>query len=357
MEEVLDPAQTDGSRPAFVRPRCCMGIYLDAIDAVPDKETVIGSRHAFMMTVMGKMLDHLQTCDLAKIKGSLERRHICDGVVLEGFRNGCILAVTFDTAGAVDELWKLHAEDRLTPTCQDILVDKALLKSTNTLKLSLRVKLWEDEYKYCLQEMTRRSANKKQLGCFERDLDMVKRVKEHQKVMPELMLQARDWESNFEHNLGHFMLSVKQGLPGNATAIRNLREFCTDMKQTRGIKKSDFASIDQYFQTLDFFRHAFTVVEENIVHPLCQVRALCEKDKQQKLKKAIKDACAEMMTKLKPETDLQKIRHKEWEPKVLPREQSLFLGLISLVPMCLDRLTTIDLNTDEYIMDFPEMST
>lgn len=66
----------------------CMGIYLDAIDAVPDKETVIGSRHAFMMTVMGKMLDYLQTCDLAKIKGALERRHICDGVILEGFRNG-----------------------------------------------------------------------------------------------------------------------------------------------------------------------------------------------------------------------------------------------------------------------------
>lgn len=97
-------------------------------------------------------------------------------------------------------------------------------------------------------------------------------------------------------------------------------------------------------------------MEENIVHPLCQVRALCEKDKQQKLKKTIKDACAEMLTKLRPDADLQKIRHREWELKVLYREQNLFYGLISLVPMCLDRLTTIDLSTDEYIMEYPEIA-
>ncbi|CAG5130449.1 unnamed protein product, partial [Candidula unifasciata] len=334
----------------------CMGIYLDAIDAVPDKDTIVGSRHAFMMTVLDKMLDHLQTVDLAKVKGALERRHICDGVILEGFRNGCILAVTFDTAVAVEGLWNLHDQSHLTPTCQEILVDKALLRATGTIKLTLRAKLWKDEYQNCLQEMALRSPARKQLGCFERDLDMVKRVKEHQKVMPEIIVQARDLESNFEHSLGEFMLVVKRTLPGSATVVRNLREFCADMKQARDSKKAEFESVDQYLETLDFFRHAFTVVEENIIHPLCQVRALCEKDTQQKLKKSIKEACSEMLTKLKPDSDLQKVRHKEWEMKVLPREQSLFLGLISLVPMCLDRLTTIDFNTDEYVMDFPEMS-
>ena len=92
-----------------------------------------------------------------------------------------------------------------------------------------------------------------------------------------------------------------------------------------------------------------------MVRPLAQIRASVESEKQRNLKKTIISACAEMQVNLKPEADLQKIRFKDWSQKMVQREYGLFYGLISLVPMGLDRLSTIDLAADEYLADFPDL--
>ena len=65
-----------------------IGIYIDALDARPDKNTVVGSQHAFMMAVMDKLLDHLRTLQLSKVKGELDARHAGQGVILDGFKHG-----------------------------------------------------------------------------------------------------------------------------------------------------------------------------------------------------------------------------------------------------------------------------
>ena len=99
----------------------------------------------------------------------------------------------------------------------------------------------------------------------------------------------------------------------------------------------------------------FLELETELVHPLCQVRQLCENDHQREVKVTIKAACAEVLAAVRPEADLNKIRFKDWQPKVLAREQGLFYGLVSIIPLCLDRLVTIDLSVDEYINDFPNI--
>ncbi|CAL1533236.1 unnamed protein product [Lymnaea stagnalis] len=352
--DVLNPK--DSSRPLFVRPLCTVGIYLDAVDAKPDKNTTVGSHHAFMMDVMDKMLDYLRTVDLAKVKGTMETKRIGSGAVLEGFKHDCILAVTFDTSEALESLWALHAKGKLTAICQDMFVDKSMLKETRTSKIVLRAKMWEDEYSACKEEILSRPPTRLKLSQYENDLAMVQRVKNYQQAMPDTIVRARDYESAFEHNLGEFMLAVKRSLPQSTAVLRSVKEFHTNIRVARGVKKTGFEPVDHYMQAIEFFRKVFAEVEANIVFPLCQVRAHCENEKQQNLKKAIKDGCAEMAAFLKPEADLGKICYKDWEMKVLKREQGLFYGLISLVPMGLDRLTTIDVNTDEYIMDFVEMA-
>ncbi|XP_059175159.1 uncharacterized protein LOC131955171 [Physella acuta] len=350
------PNLKDNSRPMFARPSCSIGLYIDALDARPNSKTTVGSNHAFMMDVMDKMLDHLRTVDLAKVKGALDAKRVADGVVLEGFKHGCVLSVTFDTVKALEGLWTLHQKGKLSPIFQEILVDKEVLKSTSTVKLTVRVRLWEDEFTACRIELTNRPQTRLKLANFENDLSMVQRLKTQQQTMPDLLTKARDFESSFEHNLGEFMLTVKKTLPQTTTVIRNIKEFSTHVKVAKGVKTAGFENIDHFLKAVEFYSKAFSEVQKNIVFPLCQVRAACENDKQHNLKKTIKDACAEMMAHLKPEADLEKVRYKEWEMKVLKREQGLFYGLISLIPLCLDRLITIDVSMDEYITDYAEMA-
>ncbi|KAK6959539.1 hypothetical protein BgiMline_034689 [Biomphalaria glabrata] len=100
----------------------------------------------------------------------------------------------------------------------------------------------------------------------------------------------------------------------------------------------------------------FAEIEKQTINPLCQVRAVCEHEKQVEFKKQIRDSWAEMTSLLKQDSDLSQAKYKDWERKVLKMEHALFFGLISLIPLSLDRLTTIDVSTDEYIMAFPEMA-
>lgn len=354
--ESLNPK--DDSRPNFVRPEGCIGIYIDALDARPDKSTVVGSQHAFMMAVMDKLLDHLKTLQLSKVKGDLEARHPGSGVVLDGFKHGCVLAVTCNDEAALDNLWSLHQQKRLTALFQDILVDKATLRAVGASKLTLRAKLWEDEYLACKKELAQKAALRLKLSSFENDLKEAQHVKTYQKnSMGAWISQARDYEAQLETHLGDFMLSVKRALPPNATSIKNVKEFATNMKMAKGLKAgvNGFDYIDKYLASLEFFKKAFTAVEADIVRPLMQIRTAVESDKQRNLKKTIINACAEMQAILKPEADLQKVKFKDWSQKLVQREQALFYGLISLVPMSLDRLSTIDVTTDEYLADFPDL--
>ena len=119
------------------------------------------------------------------------------------------------------------------------------------------------------------------------------------------------------------------------------------MQSFSRLKKVDIFSVPNL--------RAFIAVEADIVRPLAQIRAAVESDKQRNLKKTIINACTEMKANLKPEVDLQKIRFKDWGHKMVQREHGLFYGLISLVPMSLDRLSTIDVTTDEYLADFPDL--
>ncbi|GFS15032.1 hypothetical protein ElyMa_001439300 [Elysia marginata] len=310
------------------------------------------------MAVMDKLLDHLKTLQLSKVKGDLDTRHAGSGVILDGFKHGCVLAVTCDDEAALDRLWTLHQQKRLSALFQDILVDKLTLKAAGASKITLRAKLWEDEYLACKQELAQRAALRLKLSSFENDMEEAKRVKTYQKnSMSAWISQARDYEAQLETHLGDFMLSVKRALPPNATSIKTVKEFATNIKMAKGLKSgaNGFEYIDKYLASLEFFKKAFTAVEADIVRPLMQIRASVESDKQRNLKKTIINACAEMQANLKPEVDLQKVKFKDWSQKMVQREHALFYGLISLVPLSLDRLSTIDVTTDEYIADFPDL--
>jgi hypothetical protein len=62
------------------------------------------------------------------------------------------LAVIFDSPEDLQEVWKLHEGKQLSSLFQSFLGDKAMLKALGIKKMTLRARLWEDEYKACLEE-------------------------------------------------------------------------------------------------------------------------------------------------------------------------------------------------------------
>jgi hypothetical protein len=166
----------------------------------------------------------------------------------------------------------------------------------------------------------------------------------------------RDVEANMEHKLGEFVLLMKQILPQNILAIKTLKEFDTYVKVAKGAGVKYTEPIDIYQQTIDRWRRLFHELELSVCIPLFQIHTVCESAKQTELKKKIRNTCQEMETKLRLDSDLQKVCHPEWKIKILHREQKLFQGLLSLVPIGLEKAVDISYMLDEYMADFPVLS-
>lgn len=184
-------------------------------------------------------------------------------------------------------------------------------------------------------------------------MDILKQVLEFQKTFSQKVVDARSMEGDFEMHLSEFLLAVKKALPEKVDKVANLKEFQTNMTVAMGTNVSGMQHIKNYLSTLEFLRTMLMQVEVNICVPLSLIPARCETERQRDLKASIRSTCAEMLKLLKTTNSLREPNFKEWEGKVLPREKTMFMGLISLVPLGFEKVSDIDHNLDEYIRYFP----
>ena len=63
------------------------------------------------------------------------------------------MAIAFDTEEALDEVWNCHQEQRLTPVLHNILLTPRVIKAVSTTRIRLEVRLWDDEYHACKNEI------------------------------------------------------------------------------------------------------------------------------------------------------------------------------------------------------------
>ncbi|KAK6167562.1 hypothetical protein SNE40_021559 [Patella caerulea] len=356
MEDEL-PEVKDDSRAFFQRKEGRMGLYLEIYDAKAEHPKEYGSDHFFLMSLKEKLAEYLDDFDLVKAKGIMESKNVGKGVILEKFEHGLVLSLAFDNTEAVEGIWKLQCTNKLTPIVQDMFVDEVMLKTVGAVRVTLQAKLYEDEYTVCKTELLSTAMDRLSLKKSQNGISMVKRLREAQKQIVEMTCNLRDEETQFEQNLSTFILNVKQILPTNILAINTLKEFHTNIKiakGTKGVKAETFETIDHYFRTLQQLRKALAQVERIVWYPLSQIHAACENESQKTTKKSIKDTLTETVNMLKVDSDLQRVNYKEWEGKILFREQKLFLGLVSLVPLALEKILDIDHMVDEYITDFPD---
>ncbi|XP_046362986.2 uncharacterized protein LOC124139733 isoform X2 [Haliotis rufescens] len=348
------PDTKDASRPFLTRNTGEVGIYIDPIDAQAVNPKEFGLEHCFMMSVRENLLDHLSRADLVKVKGALEHRGLFKGVILEGIRKGMILIVTFDDLEALESLWRLWEKDKLSALFQELFVTKETMKQCAVTRLTIRAKMWEDEYADCKEELLNRSNERVSIAKFPNDIKILKEIRDCQKQLGEDTTRMRDLENDFELNLDDFMICVKRILPDDVGIIQSLADFRNSVKIAKGIRQTGFESIDIYLETLDVIGQIFEDVETTFCYRLSQIHGVCETEEQKDKVEIIKATRKDMEELLKPDNSLLKVRFKDWELKINPREKKLFLGLISLVPIGLERLIDIDHYIDEFITAFPE---
>lgn len=67
------------------------------------------------------------------------------------------MAVGFDAVEALDSLWILYKQEKLTSLIHDVLMTSDVLKAASITDITLLTKLWDDEYDVCKQELLSRT--------------------------------------------------------------------------------------------------------------------------------------------------------------------------------------------------------
>ncbi|XP_067666998.1 uncharacterized protein [Haliotis asinina] len=348
------PDTKDASRPFLTRNTGEVGIYIDPIDAQAVNPKEFGLEHCFMMAVRDSLLEYLYEVDLVKVKGALERRGLFKGVILEEIRKGMILIVTFDDLEGLDSLWRLWEKDKLSALFQELFVTCDTLKQCCVTRLTIRAKMWEDEYVDCKEEILNRSNERVSIAKFPNDIKILKEIRDCQRQLGEDTTRMRDMENDFELNLDDFMICVKRILPDDVTVIHSLGDFRNSVKVAKGIRKAGFESIDIYLDTLDIIEEIFDNLERVFCYRLSQIHGVCQTEEQKDKVATIKASRKDMEELLKPDHSLLKVRFKDWEAKINQRDKKLFVGLISLIPIALEKIIDVDHYIDEFITAFPE---
>ncbi|XP_060564273.1 uncharacterized protein LOC132723553 [Ruditapes philippinarum] len=303
----------DDSRPFFQRQPCEVGIYISVYEATPIDEKSIGLPHFFRMNTTDILYEEFRKKDIVKIRATFEHGRKLTDTYIERFEPGIVMAVGFDTVESLNSLWAIHRRGELTSLIHDVLITSDVLKAASITAITIETKLWDDEYDVCKHDISSRSPEVLDIQYRQHDLDMVKRLKSYQSVIATELSSMRDLDNEMELNRTDFMNCIRNLLPNDTEQISTLSEY-------EALAKSQKARKMYYKDLLDLYS---TIIKTWRVY--------------------YDTFLSEMATE---------VTHPEMERKIIQKEAPMFLGLLSLVPLGVDRLAEIDILIDEYIREF-----
>lgn len=162
----------------------------------------------------------------------------------------------------------------------------------------------------------------------------------------------RDLDNEMELNRTDFMNCIRNLLPNDVEKIGTLREYekLATSQKARKMYYKDL--LDLYSTIIKTWRSYYDTFEAEISTPFMQIHKVCENDKQREIKAKVVDNIRGMKRMLRSDADLQTVSHPEMERKLIQKEVPVFLGLLSLVPIGVDRIAEIDILIDEYVRQF-----
>jgi hypothetical protein len=186
----------------------------------------------------------------------------------------------------------------------------------------------------------------------EHDLDMVKRLKSYQSVIATELSSMRDLDNEMELNRTDFMNCIRNLLPNDTEQISTLSEYEALAKSQKARKMYYKDLLDLYSTIIKTWRVYYDTFLSEIATPFMQIHIVCENKKQREIKSKVVENIKGMQLMLDSNGHLQEVTHPEMERKIIQKEAPMFLGLLSLVPLGVDRLAEIDILIDEYIREF-----
>lgn len=353
MENDETEKERDASLPFFNRLEGEIGIYMTIYDAKADNPKSYGSERFYFMELTDKLYDHLAASDIVHIRESLEKKCVFQGAYIERFSRGIVLAVGFDDIEALEALWALHERGKLSTIFQEVIITSPFLKKTKAAKIVLRSKMLESEYNNCKNELLSRKMSRLDIKNRDVDKNMVERIVKQQKTFTDHVQDLKDIEIKIETDLGAFIMIMKQLLPQSLLELKTIKDFETNYKMAKGTSRiKNTAIVETFIDMINKLRTTFTEAFSQLYIPLLQIHSVCENDKQKQLKKDIYNKCKYGQDLLKPDAPLKFVIHPVWARKVLPREQSLFRGLVCIIPLAVEATQDIDYMLDEYMNDF-----
>lgn len=191
------------------------------------------------------------------------------------------------------------------------------------------------------------------LCCFSAtDRKLVQRLVNYQTTLAADLSNIRDLDNEMELNRADFMTCVRNLLSDDGASINTLEEYRKLAKSSEARKMYHKPLLDLYLTIIDQWRTYFSKYEHQIVTPFLQIHTVCENEKQRATKSKIINYVREMRMMLYPDVNLQKISHQETAKKLIRRDYPVFLGLLSLVPMGVERVADIDILIDEYAREY-----
>ncbi|WAR16094.1 hypothetical protein MAR_030688 [Mya arenaria] len=184
------------------------------------------------------------------------------------------------------------------------------------------------------------------------DIKLVRRLKKYQDVLARELSKMRDLDNEMELNRDQFMNCVRNTLSNTQNSIKTLQQYKDIAASPKARKMFHKDLLDLYFTIIEKWRMYYKIFEVEIVTPLLQIHTICENEKQTEIRRKIIAMVREMQQMLEPNYDLQTVSHPEMAKKIIRREVPVFLGLLSLVPMGVDRVADIDIMIDEYSREF-----
>lgn len=70
------------------------------------------------------------------------------------------MTIGFDSTEALDAVWKLQDENKLKSILQDVLLNSQFLKQIGVMNMTLSVRMFQDEYISCKNELLTRSLSR-----------------------------------------------------------------------------------------------------------------------------------------------------------------------------------------------------
>lgn len=181
---------------------------------------------------------------------------------------------------------------------------------------------------------------------------MVQRLKSYQTVIATELSSMRDLDNEMELNRNDFMNCIRNLLPSDTDQISTLAEYETLANSPKARKMYYKDLLDLYSTIIKTWRECYDTFLAEIATPFMQIHTVCENKKQKEIKSKVVDNIKGMQNMLKSNCNLQEVTHPEMERKIIQKEAPVFLGLLSLVPMGVDRLAEIDIFIDEYVHEF-----